>query len=312
MRVETEDHDLVVKQSRRQLRTEAEWLSRLDRIYREADLMIVLEPLLPPGIVPRVLFEHRDDYLFAMEAVPADHVVWKQELLDGRADLDIAQRMGDVLAAIHRETAGDDELRERFGDRTVFDELRLDPFYRRIAQAHPQIAESIDRLIEETLATSACVVHADFSPKNVLVVRRDEDCRLTLVDYETGHFGDPAFDLGFFLSHLLLKAVLHAGRGDEYLALAEGFLRRYFAGLAPAAEIDALARGELERRTIGHLAACMLARVDGKSPVDYLPHESDRNLVRRHCLDAFDASTSTLQTALDALRDRLRKSSASR
>ncbi len=259
--------DFVVKQSRKQLRTKAPWFSRLERIHTEMDLMRHLGEIVPPGSIPRVLFEDRPNYLFGMEAVAADHRVWKADLLAGQTDEAVARKAGELLAAIHRETAGKTELNERFGDRAVFDELRIDPFYRHVLRKHPQLAPVLGRVIGEVLSLDICVVHADFSPKNLLL----SDAGLTLVDFETGHFGDPAFDLGFFLSHLVLKTIKQADRRASYLALIEAFWESYGEHLGPLVlePGSPLFRNSLEQRTLGNLAGCLIARIDGKSVIDY-------------------------------------------
>jgi 5-methylthioribose kinase len=269
--------DFVVKQSRTQLRTKAPWFSRLERIHTEMDLMKHLAGKVPAGAIPRVLFEDRDNFLFGMEAVAADHRVWKADLLAGASDPTIADEAGKLLAAIHRETAGRTELNDRFGDRTVFDELRVDPFYRFIMEKHPHLGPALERVIDEVLSLAISVVHADFSPKNLLLA----EGRLILVDFETGHFGDPAFDLGFFLSHLWLKTIKHARAPAPFLALARRFWETYWKHLEPPGEL--FERVELERRTVGNLAGCLLARIDGKSPIDYFDEpwqsETARSLV---------------------------------
>lgn len=290
--------DFVLKQSRAQLRTADPWFSRLDRIWREMGVMRVLAERLPAGVVPHVLFEDREQYLFGMEAAPADHTVWKQLLLQGQPSAQIAAKLGEYLAEIHRTTAFDDELAEAWGDTEVFVQLRVDPFYRRVAAAHPEVQPAIFAMIDEMFATRICLVHADFSPKNVLVHRGG----ITLVDFETGHYGDPAFDLGFFLSHLLLKTVLHAGRFDEYAALTESFWTRYHAGLEPLAGRRQFAPRELERRTLAHLAGCMWARIDGTSKVDYLPDPAAQEAVRRFCRSLLLDPPATWSTVLDRLR----------
>ncbi|MEX1095988.1 MAG: phosphotransferase [Planctomycetales bacterium] len=287
----------VVKQSRAKLRTEADWFSRLDRIEREAEILRALAEILPPGAVPAVLFEDRENHLFGMEAVAADHRVWKAELLAGRATPAVAATAGEYLGTIHGRSAGRAEFAERFGDREVFDQLRIDPFYRRIAAAHPAIRPRIAGLIEELLATRLCLVHADFSPKNILLAGD----RLTLVDFETGHYGDPAFDLGFFLSHLALKMVLHAVRANEFLRLIDEFRAAYADALARTDAARAIDPGDLERRTVSHFAGCLLARIDGKSPVDYLHEEGARRRVRSACLAAFADPPATIDEALARL-----------
>jgi len=296
-----EGDDFVVKQSRTQLRTEAAWFSRLDRIWREAELMQTLSHLLPAGGVPQVLFEDRDNYLFAMQAVDANHTVWKAELLDGKTELKIAATAGEYLASIHCGTYADAALEEKFGDREVFDQLRVDPFYRRVAQAHADLAPPIKNMIDEMFATAVCVVLADFSPKNMLITGG----RLTLVDFETGHFGDPAFDLGFFLSHVLLKTVLFRTRADDFLNLARTFWNAYTGGMKQTTGENDFSIHELERRTVPHLAGCMLSRIDGKSLVDYLPLPEQQELVRTFCRHLFLESPSTLDDVFNGLQGEL-------
>jgi 5-methylthioribose kinase len=298
LRVEPDGGDpFVIKQAREKLRTEAPWFSRLDRIWRETAVISAVHPLLPTGAVPRILFEDRENYLFAMEAVDSRHVVWKKELLDGRIRPEVPVRLAEYLAAIHRETHRVAEIEREFDDRTVFVELRVDPFYQHIAAVHPRLCPSIDALVDEMWRTRVCLVHADFSPKNVLLVdsalrprppgasASQNGLQVTLVDFETGHYGDPAFDLGFFLSHLVLKGVRagdEAGTGaDQYRGLAETFWQRYKSEIASVTDDPAFEFVSLERRAMAHLAGCALARVDGTSPVDYLPHTSQREIVRR-------------------------------
>ncbi len=243
---------LVIKQSREQLRTQAAWFSRLDRIWTETAALRLLGGIVDKGIVPQVIFEDRDNYVFAMSCAPDDSVVWKEQLLQGKTDPRVAAQAGTILASFHSfQPASSRPL----GPPEVFDQLRIDPFYRYVAKAHPKLSSTIDELISSMSLLEPKFVHADFSPKNILVHSQG----LTIVDFETAHLGDPAFDLGFFLSHLVLKALRAAPDHMRYLNLTEVFWEAY--GTSDAALIA---------RAIQHTAACGLARVDGKSPVDYL------------------------------------------
>lgn len=297
----------VVKQSRAQLRTKAAWFSRLDRIWREVGMLRLLAPLLPAGVIPAVLFEDRDNYLFGMEAAAPDHIVWKQALLEGVAEPEIAATLGDFLAIIHRETAGREDLKQAWGDTEVFVQLRVDPFYRSIAAKFPDAAGPVNQMIDEMFATPACIVLADFSPKNVLVhraspARRSGASRVTLLDFETGHYGDPAFDLGFFLSHLLLKAVWSGARFHEYAGLTRVFWEHYALGLGePLTRSGPFAIQSLHRRTLAHLATCMWARIDGTSPVDYLTDSTQRDAVREFCRSVLMAPPPNWEATLDRL-----------
>jgi 5-methylthioribose kinase len=263
LRVEVEGQaPYVLKQARERLRTRAHWVSRLDRIWTEHAALQCLVPLLAPGSVPEVLFADRENYLFAMTCAPDDSVVWKEQILQGVVEPDVARAAGTLLGTIHTVTFDHPSLRNgSLADTVVFDQLRLDPFYRTIARVHPEIAAPVEALLAPPSGLPGhCFVHADFSPKNILVHARG----LTLVDFETAHAGDPAYDLGFVLSHLLLKAARAAPAEGPYPALIAAFLDAYHA------RVDPLPLGDLNHRAVVHGAACALARIDGKSPVDYL------------------------------------------
>jgi 5-methylthioribose kinase len=270
LRVETATQAFVLKQSRPQLRTRDLWLSDLDRVYREQEVMQVLQPLLP-DVVPNVLFADRDNYVFAMSAAPADHRVWKQILLTGEVDLTLGERTGAVLGRMHQATAQNPSLVEPFWDHTVFVQLRVDPFYRRVQERRPEVAAAVAPIIQQMLSVKEALCHGDYTPKNLLIHGQG----FTLVDYETAHLGDPTMDLGLFLCHLLLKAFRNAGRGMGYLEMTRAFWRGY------AGEVSFRPLAELAARGIGHLGACLLARIDGTSPVDYLRDEAVREAVRR-------------------------------
>jgi aminoglycoside phosphotransferase (APT) family kinase protein len=271
LRVRTPQRDFVLKQSRPRLRTRDAWFSDLDRVYREQEVMRFLHPLLPPLTVPEILFSDRDDYVFAMSSAPDGARSWKAMLLAGAIDLGIGERAGAVLGRMHDATARDPSLIETFRDRTVFVQLRVDPYYRRVRERWPEVARAVAPLIEALLSSRQALCHGDYSPKNILV----HEPGFTLVDYETAHQGDPAMDLGFFLSHLLLKATRRPAERRRFFDLTRAFWRGY------AGEATFAPQEELQARGIGHCGVCLLARIDGTSPVEYLPEEPRREAVRR-------------------------------
>jgi 5-methylthioribose kinase len=265
---------IVLKQGREQLRVAMDWRARLDRVWTESATIEVLAAILPDGTVPRLLFEDRPNYLFAMTCAPEDALTWKSHLMAGRVDPDIAGRLGMILGTIHAQAPRHPALRTTLADTSLFDELRVDPYYRTIARRHPDLAPCITMLIDAMNRPDEerTLVLGDFSPKNILV----HSGGLILLDFECAHAGDPAFDLGFFLTHLLLKSIRAAftdpPRAGRYTNLTRVFWDSYLdrRGLAPDA------RSELIRRAIRHTAACCLARVDGKSPVEYLDAQQPR------------------------------------
>jgi 5-methylthioribose kinase len=286
---------VVLKQSRELLRTRAEWRSRLDRIWREADVLRLLEQVVP-DVAPRILHEDRPNYLIVMEAIDREHVVWKEALLAGRVDLSLSEEFGNLLARIHTGTWHNSDVADLLGDIRAFDELRLDPYYRRVAAVHPALSPELSELVEASRSRRHAMVLADFSPKNILLVSGG----FNLVDFETGHYGDPPFDLGFFLTHLTLKGVRAAPDDDRCFTFAERFWMAYSAAMSPLMATVP----DYELWCVRHWMACMLARVDGKSPVDYLD-ERQQGIVRRFVLESGLAPSDRMLKAIGALRERV-------
>ncbi len=260
----------VLKQSRPQLRTRDAWFSDLDRIYREQEVMQALRPHLP-GVVPEVLHVDRPNYVYAMSHAPLEAEVWKAQLLAGQIDLEMGAKVGRVLGRIHQISAEHAQQFAAFRDHNVYVQLRVDPFYRRVQERRPEVAHAIEPIVHDMLSIKEALCHGDYTPKNMLVHAGD----FTLVDYETAHFGDPTMDLGLLLAHLTLKAVHASERSGEHAALMRAFWRGY------CQEVTFRPHADLEQRGLKHYGVCLLARVDGTSPVDYLTEESKRETIRR-------------------------------
>jgi 5-methylthioribose kinase len=275
----------VLKQAREQLRVAQPWFCSPERIWREVEVLRVCDSLGLENIattrrigMPTVLFEDREAYAFGMTAAPAHAKPWKEALLlAGRVDRSIATACGVLLGTLHARTWQSSDVAGRLGSQEYFQELRIDPYYRQIARVHPAIASQIDNLIAGLADHPRCLVHGDFSPKNLLV----SDEEVILIDCEVGHYGDPAFDLGFFLSHLKLK-MIHR-RDLAFVGASSAFCRAYRETIEPRIGLEELR--SLDQRATMALAACLLARVDGKSPVEYLSEE-DRVLVRKMAIES--------------------------
>lgn len=265
--IETPERRFVLKQALGKLRVKDDWFSDRTRIFRESASMRRLAPHLHD--LPEILFEDQPNCLFAMTAAPAGSETWKSLLLRGVIDAQIAEIIARMLAAMVSVSWRDAESARIFGDQTVFDQLRIDPYYRTSAARHPDLKACFDRLIEESAARRVSLVHGDWSPKNFLVA----DGRVTAIDFEVIHFGDPAFDSAFLLNHLLLKSFYRQQWADDYARAASVFWETYRAGL-PAES------GWIESATLRHLGCLLLARVDGKSPAEYLTEPALRERVR--------------------------------
>lgn len=252
----------VLKQALPKLRVAVDWFSPPERIHREALGLRWLSVLAPPGAVPALVFEDRVHHLIAMEAVPQPHENWKTRLLAGHLEPPLVQEFARLLAAIHRHAwERRDRLAAVFEDRSFFASLRLEPYYGYAATQVPAAADFLHGLIAQTRARQQTLVHGDFSPKNLLV----HAGRLVLLDHEVIHWGDPAFDLGFALTHLLSKAHHLRHQRDAFAAAARTFWEEYRAAVG-----DAPWTGDLESHAVRQTLGCLLARVAGRSPLEYL------------------------------------------
>jgi 5-methylthioribose kinase len=255
-------HGWVLKQALAKLRVSADWFSNPERIGVEARALRWLNRSAPQGTTPSFIFEDAANNLLAMEAIPNEHENWKTVLLAGRIVPEHFEQFGLLLGAVHRQSSKSrSNVRKKFADTSHFESLRLEPYYLYTAKKTPAAAGFLQALAQDTLLHKHCLVHGDFSPKNTLIYRG----KLILLDYEVFHFGEPAFDVGFALAHFLSKA--HHSPKDRARLVSATILfvevyRREIASLEWA--------GSLEPRLVRHALGCALARVAGKSPLEYL------------------------------------------
>ena len=279
----------MLKQALPKLRVAVDWFSPPERIGREAEGMRWLARLLPAGSVPALLFEDPAHHLLAMEAIPGRRS-WKAMLLAGSLEAAHVEQFARMLAAIHAGGRGA-EARAAFADRSWFESLRLEPYYAYTAAQVPEAAAFLTALAEETRRELHTIVHGDYSPKNILV----RDGRLVLLDHEVIHFGDPAFDVGFSLAHLLSKAHHLAALRGEFAAAAGAYWNVY------AREANAR---EWEARSVRHTLGCLLARVAGRSPLEYLDAE-ERARQRGAVLPLLSAPPDTIPEIIGEFTRRL-------
>jgi aminoglycoside phosphotransferase (APT) family kinase protein len=269
--IEAGGRRFCVKRALSRLKVAALWEVSTSRNAAEAAWMRAVGAWAPHA-APAVLAEDAEAGLFAMEYfAPEDHPLWKAELLAGRVDIAFAAAVGRDLALIHAASAADESAPAAFANDETFEAIRIEPYLRATGRAHPALAERLETLAARTLATKKALVHGDVSPKNILIGESGP----IFLDAECAWFGDPAFDLAFCLNHLLLKGARSGAARAPYLKAFDALARTYLAGVVwESAEA-------LEARAASLLPALFLARIDGKSPVEYLTRDEERNAVRR-------------------------------
>jgi aminoglycoside phosphotransferase (APT) family kinase protein len=259
-RVDLPGRSLCVKRALPQLRVASEWFAPVGRNRYEWEWLQVAAGIAPQA-VPKPLAHDPELGLFAMSFLPGENYpLWKAQLLAGQVDARTAIQVGELLAALHNATAARPDLAAAFDSGDNFHALRLDPYLVATGARHPDLQAAFEGLVQRTGAGHIALVHGDVSPKNILVGPDGP----VLLDAECAWYGDPAFDIAFCLNHLLLKSVLLPQHASVLLQSFDALAQAYF---------DAIRfepRAQLEARAASLLPALALARIDGKSPVEYL------------------------------------------
>ena len=284
VRARTSRGTVCVKKALAKLRVASDWHAPVERSLAElAWLRLAAE--IVPGAVPKVIGEDRVSMAFAMEFLDPDtYPVWKSQLHAGIIDPRTARAVADRLVRIHSATASRPELATRFANDAQFHALRLEPYFSATALRHPDRADALHALIDTTRESRLALMHGDVSPKNILVGPQGP----VFLDAECACWGDPAFDLAFCANHLLLKCVWHPEWTGRYVECFDILVRSYLDG------VDWEARERIEERSAGLLAGMLLARIDGRSPVEYITGESDRDKVRAFARDRLAAPAGSL------------------
>ena len=256
--VKDSKRDLVLKQALPQLKVAAVWKADQRRAIVEANGMKLLHSITPDN-VPELIDLDPEEFTLTMTRLPRECTVWKSDLLDGVIKPSIGEDLGHILATWHNFGANSKESRDAYMEDSLFDQLRVTPFYRAVAKVNPALDARIQELIREITEIKWTLVHGDFSPKNIMITGEDKPI---VLDFEVMHTGNPVFDLAFVSAHLLCKFLR-----------TEDLTQRAALGQCAIAFRDSYAKAsevEIATSLSHHVAVIALARVEGVSPVNYL------------------------------------------
>lgn len=280
----------VVKQALPELDVEVEWLANPQRATTEANALRLVGKLTP-GNLPTVIDADPVDFALTMSAAPAGMVNWRRLLLEEMPTSDqllfVGRELGTLLGTWHRETWDDKRVADQFDDDETFEQLRVTPFHRAVLGKFPEAAVAIEACITDLEIRRECLVHGDFSPKNILV----SSSKVWVLDFEVARVGAAVFDLAFLGHHLALKAMVSPHRAIDLRTTFAAFLSAYSTSR----------NRPVDNAILGwHIGALMLARVDGVSPAGYLT-ESQRGRVRAAALEILRSDNSSADAAWNAV-----------
>jgi len=270
-RVDLPGGPICIKRALARLRVEMDWRAPVERNAYEVTWMETARKI-EPDAAPAILASDKGAGLFAMPYLdPATHFPWKEELRQGRADPAVAAEVGRRIGHIHSATAGRHDIARQFPTDGIFHAIRLEPYLEATATLHPDLRDILFGISRRTAGEKHALVHGDVSPKNILIGPKGP----IFLDAECAWYGDPAFDIAFCLNHMLLKSLWNRE--------ASPLFHECFGAMAPAwlSQIDWEPPAMAEARAASLLPGLFLGRVDGKSPVEYVSSETDRDRVRR-------------------------------
>jgi 5-methylthioribose kinase len=260
--VQDDQKKLVVKSALAQLKTEATWLADISRSVAEVEALKLHHTITPTHLPEVIAFLENKLVITAADESWVDlrkYLLETQEI-NPEWFIDLVTDLARTLANWHNQTQDLINLPKIFDNKERLKQLRTHPFHHYCAQLRPDLSEILLALADNLETNSNCLVHGDFSPKNVLA-STEESNKYWVIDAEVAHLGLAVFDQTYFLTHLLLKATHKPSQRDLFLRAAKAFNETYFELVAPELKTD---------NWQNYLGAILLARVIGKSPATYL------------------------------------------
>src|SRR5262245_61657142 len=190
---DADGREIVVKQPLAKLKVVADWRADPARFQTEIDALATLRALLGVHVAPAVLWVDAANQRFAMERIDPRLANWRDEIDRGHIEVGTARRVGELLGLMHARAATRADIAQRFASREYFEQLRIEPFFVRIAGRNPGIAPAVHAAIDALRAPGRTLVHGDFSPKNLLV----DGSEVVILDCKVAHWGEPRFDIAF-------------------------------------------------------------------------------------------------------------------
>lgn len=295
-KVDLPDRTVCIKRALHRLKVKADWFVPIERNLYEW-LYLEIAERAAPGSTPRLVARDTEAYLFVMQYLaPEVYPLWKHQLRDGVTDRAFAAEVGRRLATIHSYTAARPEIADLFPTDAIFYASRMEPYLEATARIHPDLEPLLTPLIHATMHTKHALVSGDVSPKNILNGPEGP----VFLDPECAFYGDPAFDLAFCLNHLLLKCLWRPTARDGFLECFRSLKDAYLA------LVDWEPAAHMEERTARLLPGLFLARIDGKSPAEYITREEDKEKVRRTARSLLTEPAARLSLVSDTWRAALR------
>ena len=251
--------EFCIKRALEKLTVKEDWFAPINRNNFEAAYFKACQNIIPNSF-PKILGHDDKNYILAMEWFnPKSYILWKKKLLDMTFEIKDGKTISNILNKKHAYFYNKSNYKKQFeNDKTFFD-IRIEPYILFTAKSYPQHENYFFNVAKSLVSNKKTVIHGDFSPKNILI---GSDFPVIL-DAETACWGDPVFDLAFCNNHIILKSILNLSNKKKYMSLSKEFINSYIDN------INWEEKSNLRDRFLKLTPLLILARLDGKSPIEY-------------------------------------------
>jgi hypothetical protein len=273
---------VVVKSALEKLRVASDWHSDPIRILAEGDALRWFHCVTPHYVPDPIAITDSPPGLVIPYA-PEPSVDWRTSLLSRitKSDVEITRQLRQILTQWH-STSAKALSGTRLDDTNRLRTLRLEPFYQDMATSLPEFNSVISDCITELLEQRTCMVHGDFSPKNVLLFEGG----IWVLDAEVAHIGNPVLDYATMSAHLILKALFYRD-SPESSEIAQSMIEVF---------LDTESVDKLPATLSPHTGVFLGVRAIGRSPAQYL--SSHQQLLALNIAKTLLAGA-TIQEAVD-------------
>ena len=267
-KVKTSNKTYCVKRSLAKLLVKKEWFADKKRLKYEYYWLKHCKKIIPNNIPNIITFSEKKDYLVLEFFDQNKFTTLKHLLFKKKINLNLIKNISKNLFKIHNKSKNT-SIKKKFSKNFKnFYDLRLDAYFNEVKRVHPNLKNHINKINRNYIKNSTTLVHGDFSPKNILTDNRS----IKFIDAETCNFGDPVFDVVFFNNHLLIKSIIIPEKKNEFLECYKLFFNTYIKLLKGHEKFNFISR------CIDMIPIMLIARIDGKSPVEYVKEKKTKNI----------------------------------
>ena len=260
-----------IKRALPKLLVKKDWYVKTNRIKYEYLWLKHCKKLLPKSIPKIYKFDEKSKYLILEYLNEKKFLNLKSEFLKGKINYKLINKIGKNLSIIHNNSTKKNIEKKFSPNFRNFYDLRLDAYFNEVKRVHPNLSSFVNNINKQYKENRTTLVHGDMSPKNILFYKNE----IKFLDAETSNFGDPVFDVVFFTNHLLIKSIYLPNKKNQFLKAYKNFIDTYISNS------NCEDKKFFFRRCLNMIPLMLIARVDGKSPVEYVTSVKMKNEIRK-------------------------------